>query len=332
MAVHAGARGRKVRDARDLDRGVTVAAIETKLADVELVAVRDGLNGTVAHVCVPRGKTVPDARDDEHRTDGARNRGHDREFVPPRGEDLGQRLRLRGAGEQLPRPRVRDETVMPHPRNPKEFAGGNDRSACRLTRNLIHELGEGSSAPRHSHEDDRVRTPVLRAGPRMGAEPSIQIGPTPRGRQGSLVHSADSAPDAFHAAVEVTHDCVRLAALEVVDMHVGRPVRLLPGEQQQMWLEMRDRYAGEISRIRRTHEGSSSWTLSPTARVSSFHRDVSRTSGQAWDREASRRLAPPGAAPANAMTICRRTRWIPRRGCPACPLRPHACRVPSRAP
>ena len=27
-------------------------------------------------------------------------------------------------------------------------------------------------------------------------------------------------------------------------------VRLLPGEQQHMWLEMRDRYAGEIARIR----------------------------------------------------------------------------------
>ena len=56
MAVHAGLRGRNVRDRRNLDRGVTVSAIETKLADVELVAVRDRLNGTVAHVGVPRGK------------------------------------------------------------------------------------------------------------------------------------------------------------------------------------------------------------------------------------------------------------------------------------
>jgi hypothetical protein len=46
MAVHAGPRGRNIRDGRNLDRGVTVSAIETKLADVELVAVRDGLNGT----------------------------------------------------------------------------------------------------------------------------------------------------------------------------------------------------------------------------------------------------------------------------------------------
>ena len=35
MAVHAGLRGRNVRDGRSLDRGVTVSAIETKLADVE---------------------------------------------------------------------------------------------------------------------------------------------------------------------------------------------------------------------------------------------------------------------------------------------------------
>ena len=56
MAVHAGLGGRHVRDGRNLDRGVAVSAIETKLADVELVAVGDGLNRTVAHICVPRGK------------------------------------------------------------------------------------------------------------------------------------------------------------------------------------------------------------------------------------------------------------------------------------
>ena len=39
MAVHAGLRRRNVGDAGNLDRGVTVAAIETELADVELVAV-----------------------------------------------------------------------------------------------------------------------------------------------------------------------------------------------------------------------------------------------------------------------------------------------------
>ena len=146
MAVHAGLRGRNVRDGRNLDRGVTVSAIETKLADVELVAVRDGLNGTVAHVCVPRGKVVPDARDREHRTEAARDGGHDRELVPPGREDLGQWLGLRGAGGQLPRPRVRDGTVMPHPRAPKKSSQGRPRSR-RLRRNLIHERGRGSSAP-----------------------------------------------------------------------------------------------------------------------------------------------------------------------------------------
>jgi len=98
MAVHASLGGRNVRDGGNLNRGVTVAAIETEFADVELVAVRDGLNGTVAHVCVPRGKVVPDARDRECRTEDARQGGHDREFVPPGGKDLGQWLGLRGAG------------------------------------------------------------------------------------------------------------------------------------------------------------------------------------------------------------------------------------------
>ena len=58
MAVHARLRGRNIRDGRRLDRGVTVSAIETELADVELVAVRDGLIRTVADVRVPRGKEV----------------------------------------------------------------------------------------------------------------------------------------------------------------------------------------------------------------------------------------------------------------------------------
>ena len=86
MAVHADLGGRNVRDGRDLDRGVTVAAIETELADVELMAVWDGLNGLVAHVQVPRGEVVPDARDHEDRTEAARDGGHDRELVPPRGK------------------------------------------------------------------------------------------------------------------------------------------------------------------------------------------------------------------------------------------------------
>ena len=125
MAVHARLRGRNVGDGRNLDRGVTVPAIETELADVELVAVRDGLNGTVAHVRVPRGKVVPDARDRKQRNEAARDGGHDRELVPPRGKDLGQWLELRGAGGQfqpgLPRLRVRNG-VMQHPRAPKNFS------------------------------------------------------------------------------------------------------------------------------------------------------------------------------------------------------------------
>jgi hypothetical protein len=81
---------------------VTVSAVETELTDVEPVAVRNRLNRTVAHVCVPRREVVPDARGRERRTENAGEGGHEREFVPPRGEDLGQSLGLRGAGEQLP--------------------------------------------------------------------------------------------------------------------------------------------------------------------------------------------------------------------------------------
>jgi hypothetical protein len=90
MAVHTRLRGRNVGDVRDFDRGVTVAAIETKLADVELMAVRDGLNGTVAHICVSRGTVVPDARDRKRRNEDARDGGYDRELVPPGREDLAQ--------------------------------------------------------------------------------------------------------------------------------------------------------------------------------------------------------------------------------------------------
>ena len=82
---------------------MTVSAIETELADVELMAVRDGLNGTVAHVRVPRGKEVPNARDRERRTEAARDGGDDRELVPPLGKDLGQWLGSGAAGGRLPR-------------------------------------------------------------------------------------------------------------------------------------------------------------------------------------------------------------------------------------
>jgi hypothetical protein len=97
MAVHARLGGRNVRDGRYLDRGVTVSTIETELADVKLVAVRDGLNGAVAYVCVPRRKPVPDAGDHETRKEDAGKGGREREFVPPWREDLGHWLGLRGA-------------------------------------------------------------------------------------------------------------------------------------------------------------------------------------------------------------------------------------------
>ena len=113
MAVDAGARRRNVRHGGRLDRGVAVSAIETKLADVELVAVGYGLNGTVAHVGVPRGKGVPDARDRERRTDAACNGGQNRELVPPRRKNLSQWLGFRA--RQSSQPRVLDGTVMPHP-------------------------------------------------------------------------------------------------------------------------------------------------------------------------------------------------------------------------
>src|SRR5688572_30618295 len=101
MAIHAGLRGRNVRDGRNFDRGVTIPAVEAELTNVEAVAVLDRLVGTVAHVCVPRGKVVPDARDRERRNDDAHEGGHDRELIPPRGEDLGQGQGLRSAGGQL---------------------------------------------------------------------------------------------------------------------------------------------------------------------------------------------------------------------------------------
>jgi hypothetical protein len=73
-----------------LDRGVAVAAVEAELADVELVAVRNGLDRTVADVGVPRREVVPDARRRDHGAEAAREGGHDRKLVPPGGEYLRQ--------------------------------------------------------------------------------------------------------------------------------------------------------------------------------------------------------------------------------------------------
>src|SRR5688572_8808777 len=131
MAVHAGPRRREVHDGRRLNRGVTVPAIETKLADVELMAVRDRLNGTVADVGVPRRKVVPDARGGECRTENDHDSRHDRKFVPPRGKNLGQRLRLRGAGGQLPRTTSPPGPLMPIRASQKRFVGGTEKLSIR---------------------------------------------------------------------------------------------------------------------------------------------------------------------------------------------------------
>ena len=146
MAVHAGLRGRNVRDGRNLDRGVTVSAIETKFADVQPVAVGDGLNGTVPDVRVPRGKVVPDACDREGRAEAARNGGHDRELVPPTWKDLPQWLGLRGAEGELPWPRVRDG-MMQHPCAPKNSSQGNAGMPSIEAGILSHKHGPGSSTP-----------------------------------------------------------------------------------------------------------------------------------------------------------------------------------------
>jgi hypothetical protein len=69
---------------------VTVPAVETELAHVELVAVRDGLDRAVAHVRIPRRKEVPDARDRECRAEGAGYRADEWKLIPPGWEYLGQ--------------------------------------------------------------------------------------------------------------------------------------------------------------------------------------------------------------------------------------------------
>ena len=146
MTVHAGLGRGDVRDRGKLDRGVTVPAIETKLADMELVAVGNGLHGTVADVDVPRGKVVPDASGHECRTENARDGGYDRKFVPPGWEDLSQWLGLPGAEGQLPKPRVRDGTVMPHPLPQTNSCKGITENLFDLGGNPIHEQQRGSSA------------------------------------------------------------------------------------------------------------------------------------------------------------------------------------------
>ena len=116
MAVHARLRGWNIGDIRRLDRGVTVPAVETELADVEPVAIRDRLSRPVAHVCVPRRKVVPDAGGRERRTEDDRDGGDDWERVPRAREDLAQWLGPPGAEGPMSRPRVRvrDTPRMTH--------------------------------------------------------------------------------------------------------------------------------------------------------------------------------------------------------------------------
>jgi hypothetical protein len=142
---------------------VTVSAIETKLADVELVAVRDGLNRSIAHVRVPRRKVVPDARDRERRTEAARDGGHDRELVPPGGKYLGQRLGLRGGG-QLPTPRVHDGTVMAHRRAPINSSRGNGEIlSIEVASYTNSEEGQARrTAPERDYVSERVAMNRLR--------------------------------------------------------------------------------------------------------------------------------------------------------------------------
>jgi hypothetical protein len=108
---------------------------------VELVAVGDGLSGLVSHVRVPRREEVPNPRDRERRHDDARDGGDERDLIPPRGEDLGQRLGLCGAGDQLPRPCY--GTVMPHPRPPKRFRSQGADEIRQLTRRMLSTNFEG---------------------------------------------------------------------------------------------------------------------------------------------------------------------------------------------
>jgi hypothetical protein len=90
VAVHAGLGRRDVRDVGNFNRRVTVPAIQTEFADVQLVAVRNRLYRLIADVRVPRRKVVPDTRYHQHRTEDARNGRHDRKVVPPTGEYLSQ--------------------------------------------------------------------------------------------------------------------------------------------------------------------------------------------------------------------------------------------------
>jgi hypothetical protein len=127
---------------------VAVTAIEAKLADMEPVAVGDGLNRAVADVCVPRRKVIPDASGRERRTEDDRHGGDERELIPRRGKYLTQWLGPRSAGVPVSRPRVRDTPMMTHVAPPKNLSQGMNRDP------FVIEVAS------YSQTEKRVKTPA----------------------------------------------------------------------------------------------------------------------------------------------------------------------------
>jgi hypothetical protein len=137
---------------------------------------------------------------------------------------------------------------------PKEFVAGERQKSCRLrarsyprtrkrvkrppSRALAQMRASARQAARlgargySACHDDAGRRVAIRS--EWNASGRL-------GRGNSRAHAAHGAPRAMDPAVAVTHECVGLAALEVVDMHGGRPVRLLPPDHQELRSEMRDR-------------------------------------------------------------------------------------------
>jgi hypothetical protein len=106
---------------------VAVPAVETELADVELVAVGHRLLGLVADVGVPGGEKVPDPRDGEDRAYAARECGYDRKPIPGGRKDLAQ-WDSDALGDSHLTPRERDGTATPIPRLSTKDRGRRDES------------------------------------------------------------------------------------------------------------------------------------------------------------------------------------------------------------
>jgi hypothetical protein len=69
---------------------VTIAAVDSQIPDVELVAVRDRLDGGIADVGEFRRAVIPDPRDGHRGQDQAGDRDEQRELVQPAWEELRQ--------------------------------------------------------------------------------------------------------------------------------------------------------------------------------------------------------------------------------------------------